>query len=219
MNGNVRGTSLAFLLLSLAVPASGQNYFLYTPQPVKPAEKTAPKGKDGVLVQEVEVRKGDTLFGISRRFSGRGSYYPQILLFNDIKNPHMIHGGETVRVPVVKTAPAEQPKPREAAPPPSSRKAAAPARPVGEIPISDLKQAASSGVSKSAAKNRARKQRARKHASGRRQFRRAMVSYRRGEWSRAIEQFDRFLAANPSSRLAADASLYKADCYMKLSDQ
>lgn len=222
MNGKVRGTTLALLLISLAAPASGQNYFLYTPQPVKPAAQPVPKGKDGVLVQEVEVRKGDTLFGISRRFSGRGSYYPQILVFNDIKNPHMIHGGETVRVPVSKNAPVDQPKPREAAPAPHRNAAPASARPVGEIPISDLKKAGSTATDKSAAKNRIRKQRrhsARSHESGRRQFKRAMASYRRGNWNKALEQFDGFLAAHPSSKLAADASLYKANCYMKLSNQ
>ena len=35
----------------------------------------------------------------------------------------------------------------------------------------------------------------------------------------AAELFDRFLAEYPASALAADASLYKAECYLKLSSQ
>jgi hypothetical protein len=232
-------TTLALLLLSLSAPALGQNYFMYAPRTAHPGEKTSPK--DGVLVREIEVRKGDTLSGISRKFSGRGSYYPQILLFNDIKNPHRIHDGDLVRVPVSKTEPAEQRK-QAATPPPVQQTKAKPTTSLSEIPLSDLKTTDVTLGKKAAKRSRGRRHRAmarsnrketsiasssRKElpssptnpASAQKQFNQALASYRQKNWNTALEQFDRFLASNPSSQFAADASLYKADCYLKLSNQ
>src|SRR6185369_7058551 len=100
------GTAAALLLFSLVSPALGQEYLLYSPKPLAP-EETA-QAKDGVLVREVPVQSGDTLSGISRRFSGHGSYYPQILLFNDIKNPNLIYAGDTLKVPVTGKQTAEE---------------------------------------------------------------------------------------------------------------
>ena len=48
---------------------------------------------------------------------------------------------------------------------------------------------------------------------------RAFAAYRRGDCKTALELFDRYLAEQPASSQAADASLYKADCYLKLSGQ
>jgi TolA-binding protein len=56
-------------------------------------------------------------------------------------------------------------------------------------------------------------------ASEQRQFERAVKAYRLGDYRRAVELFDRFLADYPASSLAADASLYKAECYLKQSSQ
>jgi LysM repeat protein len=217
-------TTLALLLLSLSTtPALGQNYFMYAPRTANPGEKTNPK--DGVLVREIEVQKGDTLSGISRKFSGHGSYYPQILLLNDIKNPHLIHNGERIRVPVSKSEPAEQHK--QAATPPSAQqtKSGRANQAASEISLNDLKKPDTVAGKKTARRGRRLKHRAAAHstrnqtASARKQFNQALVSYRNRNWHTALKQFDRFLANNPSSELAADASLYKAECYLKLSDQ
>jgi hypothetical protein len=215
-------TALALLLLSLSAPAFGQNDFMYSPRVATPGEKTSPK--DGVLVREILVRKGDTLSGISHRFSGRGSYYPQILLFNSIKNPHLIHDGDLVRVPVTRSEPAEQRKPA-ITPPQAQRVGAQQAiQPVSELSLGDLKATKPVSGNKTAGNNRIQKQRAatsthKRAASEQRQFNLALKSYRRENWAAALQQFDRFLADNPSSPLAADASLHKADCYLKLSNQ
>ena len=89
--------ALAPLALLLTSPVWGQDY-LYQPRPVAQGEQ--PPAGDGVLVREVLVKKGDTLSHLSKRFSGRGAYYPQILLFNSIKNPHLIYPGNLLRIPV-----------------------------------------------------------------------------------------------------------------------
>ena len=56
-------------------------------------------------------------------------------------------------------------------------------------------------------------------ASEQMQFEQAMKAYRKDEYRTALRLFDRFLAEHPSSPLAADASLYKAECYLKQSNQ
>ena len=93
-----RPTIIVALFFCLAPPAWGQKYLLYTPQPAPSGQKTS--AQEGILVQEVEIQKGDTLFDLSRKFSGHGMYFPQILLFNSIKNPNLIYAGKTLKVPV-----------------------------------------------------------------------------------------------------------------------
>ena len=101
-----RGSALALLLLALATTTPAQNYFYYSPRPVSSEETGQLKG--GVLVREITIRKGDTLSRLSRRFSGKGSYFPQILLFNDIKNPNLIYTGDLLKVPLAKSEAALQ---------------------------------------------------------------------------------------------------------------
>ena len=89
-----RSMTVITLCLCLAPPSAwGQQYLLYTPQPVPAGQKAAVH--DGILVREIEIKKGDTLFALSRKFSGRGMYFPQILLFNSIKNPNLIYAGKS----------------------------------------------------------------------------------------------------------------------------
>lgn len=275
MTRRVCGTAVAILLLALVPAAWSQQFFLYAPKPASPDEKV--QKKDGVLVQEVPVQKGDTLSGLSRKFSGHGSYFSQILLFNDIKNPNLIYAGKTLRVPVSKTqvdekvSTAPAPKQKKAAQPAArggkERAAVAvppakqpvtskttPAEPSTEISLSDLKRI-------DAVKHKKRETRQPKTAvskkqepvlrkqepmaemphaampragvpvtekaspavaetaSGQKLFERAVRAYRQEDCRVALDLFERFLADNPTSPLAADASLYKAECYMKLSSQ
>ena len=78
-------------LLLFGATASWGGDYLYSPAPVE-GEAVG----DGVLVREVTVKKGDNLSRISKRYSGRDYYYPQILLFNDIKRPHWIQIGQVL---------------------------------------------------------------------------------------------------------------------------
>ena len=43
------------------------------------------------------VVKGDTLWGICKRFLGNGALYPQIAKLNGIKNPNLIYPGQVIR--------------------------------------------------------------------------------------------------------------------------
>lgn len=263
------GTAVALLLLSLVSPVRGEQYLLYSPKPVGSDETV--QTKDGVLVREVPVQKGDTLSGISRKYSGHGSYYSQILLFNDIKNPNLIYSGDTLKVPVTKgpaeeetgnaperkaksaVRPGRKARRHHAATSSHPRKQHAAKQAAGaatELSLGELKQLEKKQPSKRTVAGEARgaaKQakgattrktgpaaaqsaqavaaRQEQHqvtaasTSGQRLFEQALKAYRQEECRAALELFDRFLAENSASPQAADASLYKADCYMKLSAQ
>lgn len=242
------------LFLSLVPPAWGEQYYLYSPRPVTPEETK--EAKDGILVREIEVRQGDTLSGISRRSSGHGGYYPQILLFNDIKDPNLIHTGDTLRIPVAKGHPADAAEGR--APVPTKKRGAhkagrkhtahtresarseqspaATAAPSqlpemgqGEQKMSGGKKRQSApkiattgrkpAVAQETTPTAAPKAPGTDAAAGQRLFERAVKAYRQDDCHAALDLFDRFLATYPSLPQAADASLYKADCYLKLSAQ
>ncbi len=230
MNRYAKTAALALALLSLAAPATA-NYILYSPKPVP--DGTKPQEKGAVLAQEVAVKKGDTLFGISRRITGRGSYYPQILLLNDIKNPNLIRGGEVIKVPVKRGGAATPAAPQKMAR--SSQ------QPVSELSLSDLNQTRSVKKSKPAAKlKKAHAKKRRQHTanapsaagskpaaralqatpanSGQPLFEQGVKAYRQNNYKQAVEHFDRFLKDHSASPQAADASLYKADSLMKMAE-
>lgn len=256
------------LIAALALPAWGQNYLLYTPQPAASGQKSP--GQDGVLVQEIEIQKGDTLYGLSRKYSGKGMYFPQILLFNSIKNPNLIYPGKMLKVPLshndangsgqkdaklsvatpkTKAAGGEKKASAKAASSVTSRQPATTA-PVStastELSLSDLKTAGSGKSVASRNKKKASAQTkksaavvppskpetstspstvpsssvsATDSATGQRLFEAAVKAYRRDDCSTALELLDRYLADNSGTPLAADASLYKAECFLKLSAQ
>ena len=199
----IRCTAVILFVTSLAAPAWSQQYLLYSPQPVE-SEQVTPS-QEGVLVQEIQIKKGDTLYGLSRKFNGKGTYYPQILLFNTIKNPNLIYAGNTLRIPlsqhkkpalateVQKPATLEVP----VATPPAKLQPAARIRTSSAVPV----PVEDSPI------------------SGQKLFNAAMLSYRTGDCRTAIDQFDHYLADYSASPLAADANLYKAECYLKLSAQ
>ena len=260
MTRRLCGTAVALLLLALAPAVWSQQYFLYSPKTASPEDKV--QAKDGVLVREVPVQRGDTLSGLSRKFSGHGSYYSQILLFNDIKDPNLIYAGKTLRVPVSKEQVHEKVsavpvlrkkktahpvaaagKVQAVAPVPVARRPvagkAAAAEPLTEISTSELRridapkqkkrevrQPATAAVRKAAppqvivtVKEKQRPAASVEAVSGQKLFERALRSYRQDDCRTALDLFERFLSDNPTSPLAADASLYKAECYLKLSSQ
>ncbi len=195
-----RCTAVIMLVLCMALPAWSQQYLLYTPQPVDSDQKPSPQ--DGILVQEIKIQKGDTLSGLSRKFSGKGRYYPQILLFNQIKNPNLIYTGNTLRIPLSQS---NKKGAVQVAQSPSLE------YPAVKVPTAHRPAARKKTSSAAPAANSS--------TAGQKQYESAVRSYREGDFRAALEQFDRFLADNSSSPLAADANLYKAECYLKLSTQ
>ena len=217
------GMVIAIALFAGVTPGWSQQLYLYAPKPVAADEKV--RREDGILVQEVPVKKGDTLSRISRRFSGHGSYFPQILLFNDIKNPDRIYTGHVLRVPVSRRGETGQ----AATPPVKGGVSAVPsAAPISDSSAGDLQKGAAAAEKKrgrkhahapSHARSAGKQAAAVSAASEQRQFERAVKAYRQNDYRRAVELFDRFLVDHPASALAADASLYKAECYLKQSNQ
>lgn len=261
MTPSMNRTAIVALLFSLAIPAWGEQYLLYAPQPAASGQK--PSNQDGILVQEIEVKKGDTLYGISRKFSGHGMYFPQILLFNSIKKPNLIYPGSILKIPVGQAAETSVNEPSEAtdkqkvktSPLKKSHvKASTPLgalQPVTATPSLNTGTELSLNELKSAGTERIRKNRTgRKSAnikmseisrvdkatttplrpahksadtiditSGQKLFEAAVKAYRRDDCRTALELLDRYLADNAGSPMAADANLYKAECYLKLSAQ
>lgn len=263
MTPSSRISTVIMLIAGLALPAWGQNYFLYAPQPAASGQKPAAQE---VLVQEIEIRKGDTLYGLSRKYSGKGMYYPQILLFNSIANPNLIYPGKTLKVPVSQNdagkaertdakssgssskakvnSVEKKTSPKAESPTASRQPTAAPASTAStELSLSDLKTTAGKGVAsrhKKRSSAHAKKSAAREpeaaasptasarpsdatsapdDAAGQKLFEAAVKAYRKDDCKTALELLDRYLADNSGSPLAADAALYKAECYLKLSAQ
>jgi LysM repeat protein len=264
-----RRSTVIALIICMALPAWGQQYLLYSPHPVVSGQKTPLQ--EGILVQEIVIQKGDTLYDLSHKFSGRGMYFPQILLFNSIKNPNLIYAGNTLRVPVSQNethdsgrtdnkpsdaslkpkASGDKKAPRKAEAHPPVRQStgsSSVSSPSTEPTLSDLKTV---GTRKSYASRNKRKtvihaKKNRQHesptetsplsplpaahksaaaaspaasSSGQKLFEAAVKAYRQDDCRTALELLDRYLADNSGSPLAADATLYKAECYLKLSAQ
>jgi TolA-binding protein len=190
-------------------------------------------------------------------------YYPQILLFNKIKDPKLIYPGNILKVPVaqggarmesappkgsantskrLKTNDAKAAKPKADAPVSAQQRVANPpaTAPVTEISLSDLRALDEGKPKKSIKKTQSARQgrerdknkksavaakagtapsQAGDSVAGQKLFESAVKAYKQESFSTALELFDRYLANNSSSPLAADASLYKAECYLKLSSQ
>ena len=203
------------LLQALGVQTAGANHYLYSPAKATVAQ-IRDKSADQVAVTEVKVAKGDTLKRISRRFSGRSSYFPQILLFNRIANPDLIHPGQVFRVPMAPdliSAGTLEPatgKAPLAAPSPSVPTSEPADGPAIARPGSDKKTAEAKAPTVSAQPT---------NSAAQSLYAKGVRAYKSGKCRQAIAAFDRFLARFPDSPLAADASLYRADCYLKLAER
>ncbi len=222
MTSYTRLTIVIALVICIALPAWGQQYLLYTPEPVTAGQDSS--SKDGILVQEIEIRKGDTLYDLSRKFNGRGMYFPQILLFNSIKNPDLIYAGKLLKIPVtqkgeLKSVPTEMKQKGASIKYRATgvRKTAADhtKKTIHDPASLQAKASPLSVDNKSVTVNEP----AADAAAGQKLFEAAVKAYRQEDCRSALTLLDRYLADNSGSPLAADANLYKAECYLKLSAQ
>ncbi|HTP66112.1 MAG TPA: LysM peptidoglycan-binding domain-containing protein [Geobacteraceae bacterium] len=195
-----RGVSIGvvIVLACAATTATAADWnFIYKPE--KTQSQNIPAPGEGVLTRTITIQKGDTLSKLSHRYSGRSSYFPQILLFNRIKNPDLIYAGAQLQVPVTR---------QEA---PAGAK-------VEKAHAERKKKHAAHG----AAVSHETRHGAALHAYGRgaaRLFGRGMSAYEAGRYQRAIEIFDKYLATYPDSPNAAEATLRRAECYEKLAGE
>lgn len=191
--------SVALLAYS-AQPVLAADQLLYEPRPVE-AGQVAPKPGEGVLVERITIKRGDTLGKISRRYSGHRSYFPQILLFNQIRNPDRIYVGNSLLVPVKPGASTETSAS-------TSRKEQTPTESQARPSKHSTRQAGRANGNGTKARSETKAQNL---------FEESVSAYRRGDCRKAVKGFDRFLEAYPDSPLAADATLLRADCFLRLS--
>lgn len=185
-----------WLVLAVCPTAFSAEYLLYKPQPAG-ATVVPANPEEGILVTGVTVRQGDTLKRLSRKYRGKSSYFPQILLFNKIADPDMIRAGSRLMIPLAAghAPPKRQKKhhsvnPRLKTPKRVASAASAKTQPI--VPAADPSLM---------------------------QYNLAVAAYKNGQLRKALQEFDQFLAKFPNSPLAADASLYRADCLLNLSQQ
>ncbi len=194
-----RGIACSLLLaLACAGGAWGDDYLLYAPRPAESDRPTAGP-EEGILVKGITLRRGDTLKALARKYRGKSSYFPQILLFNKIRNPDLIHTGARLLVPITAAGAASTHHGKAAHP---LRRDVETAKPTTPHAYATTPHVVSP-----------------EPAVGAQLFQKGVRAYKKGEYRRALEAFDRFLSSFPDSPLAADASLYRADCLLNLSRQ
>ena len=183
---------LSAVLVLAALPVSaGEGTFVYRPEPV--SGPVSAGSDEGILVRTITLQRGDTLSRLSKRYAGKGYYYPQILLFNRIANPNLIYAGDTLRVPVGQPATAAVP-------------AAAAVSDARQEPLRGKPASPAAATSPTGRKN-----------SEQQLFERGMSRFRTGRYRAALDLFDRFLREYPDSPRSADATFYRGECYLNLS--
>lgn len=186
-----------FMLAVCSTASPGEELLLYAPKPAA-GEQAPASPKEGVLVKTVTVKRGDTLGKLSRKHIGVADYFPQMLVFNTIKNPDLIHPGDRLLVPVPagKATSVEKgghAKKRHASRRhPSSAKTAVAISPAEKQPVKQ---------------------------GERESFQRAQHAYQERDYQEALALFSGFLKKFPHSTFAADASLYRANCFLHLSGE
>ena len=188
--------AMVISLLPCTMPAVAADYYLYSPIPAE-SHRIPANPADGVLVKSIIIKRGDTLTGLSRKYSAKGSYYPQILLFNRIKNPDRIYAGNRLLVPLgrkTKGVTVEQP---------------APSRETDDA----VKQVIISGTAKPDITKQSGEE------TELQLFTASVKLYEQGEYEHALAKLNKLLAQFPNSSHAADAMLYRAECYANLSGQ
>jgi TolA-binding protein len=167
-------------------------YLLYKPDVIRMEE--APRSGEGILAKRIIIRKGDTLSSLSRLYSGKSSYFPQILLFNHISDPDRIFAGRDLVVPL---------KHR-----PEARAASA----SSETASDRVSQEKPTGKGMSGSVETSRKKKTEKSL-----YRLATILFANGKYREAIDVYSRFLEEYPDSSLAPEAALHRGDCYLRLS--
>lgn len=208
-------TSLLVVTCLGVVSTSQCEDYLYTPQK---AVEGSPVAEDAVRVREVTVKKGDTLSHLSKKYAGRGRYYPQILLFNKIRNPHRIRKGQVLRVPMY-SQPAADSTQGAVVQKETAREqllAVAVQQPQAVISVPPKTELGGSAVVLSSVEKPVIK----KKKIGRKErqaYHKAAKAYTGGDCKTAVMLFDRFITRYPDSRLTPEAALNRAECYLKLS--
>lgn len=221
MGTYLRMTGAALLVLALVPAAQGAGeFYLYESKPVdKPAALTGPA--DGVLVRSITIKRGDTLSGLSRRYAGKGSYFPQILLFNEIMNPDLIYAGKELKVPVTTESGLSRSDAKTVStrPAPATRKKPRKTAVTAPLPVTAIPQKVAPAPAASRAAEVAAPPVTQTTTAEQKLYEKAIAEYRASQYGQAQQTFATFLDRYPSSPLAPDAALYKAECLLKQAEE
>jgi len=192
----IPGLMLASLFFLFQSSALAGDFLLYLPNQVETSAPPLPG--EGVLVRKIIIQQGDTLTALSRQFSGKGGYYPQILLFNKIRNPNLIYAGQELLVPLS----GRRSRKKKTTPVATMRTASGfrpgIASPQINVPGKTAVTAASPVELEL--------------------FERSVALFTQGKFHEALAGFDSFLKLYPHSPLVPNASLYRGDCFLRLSE-
>jgi LysM repeat protein len=216
--GIAAACAVAILLISQAASARStepeETLLVPVPGNADPATTLKPAPQDIKVLSRLTIRKGDSLWRISRRTLGRGAYYPQLLAVNPIENPDRIYEGRSLLMPagtlaehpelaarlagktttVVFPAPAVSSPTRAGADPPALMK---------------------SGTSRKAKVMPATAGRKENGNNGGEETESRMIVElaRQGRCERVIAAADRFLARHPDSARLSTVLWHQAECY------
>lgn len=192
--------TLSCLLAVLLAPGSSrcEEFLLYAPKPAT-GDQVPTSPDEGVLVRKITVKRGDTLGNLSRKHIGVRSWFPQVLLFNNIKNPDLIYTGDKILIPVPPARAASVKKSTKA----KRRHSAAKRHSLLRKPAAQQFKSETRPATTAEQES----------------YQRAKRAYLTGDYQKAADLFAGFLRRFPDSSLAADASLYRADCFMRLSGE
>jgi nucleoid-associated protein YgaU len=85
----------------LTIPVRLKQYRQYSALEYNPLLPDKAKGATNTNSNKTKtytVKKGDTLWGICKKYLGDGSKYPQIAKLNGIKNPNLIMIGQVIKL-------------------------------------------------------------------------------------------------------------------------
>jgi LysM repeat protein len=207
---NARLLTFSCLLTALLAPApsKGEEFLLYVPKPAS-GDQLPSSPDQGVLVRRVTVKRGDTLAKLARKHIGVASWFPQVLLFNNIKNADLIHPGDRLLVPVPtgRAALRSSAKGKKH----HAGRRSSPPRKAAVTPLTAVVPLTAVAPLKTEIRPAM--------SDEQEIFQRAKGAYLSSDYQKALDLFDGFTRKFPHSALAADASLYKADCLLKLSGE
>lgn len=224
MNKTMLLTVSSLLAALLAPPLSrGEDFLLYTSKPAEGDQAPASPDK-GILVRSVTIKEGDTLADLSRKYLGRGSWFPQLIPFNSIKNPDLIHTGDKLLVPVPAGQVASEKKVRPARKQARGKKHHGGLR-AGHRGVANVRAESALAKPEPAARESftsnsvlAKMPPLQSVSSAEQEkYLQAKLTYLEGDYQTSLTLFTAFLRKFPNSTSSADASLFRADCLLHLS--
>lgn len=196
------------------------------------SETQVPLDPQALVLVELRVAKGDTLWKFAKRYLARPQYYAQFLVYNNIKNPNRIYPGQILWVPLgpLKDHPeifSGQPVPRwillrsdlPAAPQLSSPIQAGVPVPLPAPPVETGRSVTEKPSSSDREPPSSPKAAPPVSDPAQAEFEQDFDLFNRGDYSTAAGRFESFLVTYPDSPLRVKAEYYLAESYRLLEQE